>query len=215
MPGGFILGPLALGWWRRACRLPGKALAVALAVWFEAGRRGRPDDLKLTARIVSRFGVGPDAKSRALAALERAGLVAVVRVVRKNPRVTILRPSDLPALPDPRPGGGVPWPWRVKGEFIRGPLPLAWWERACQLPGGKVLAVALALWFEAGLQKRATDLRLPKEVAERFGVSRGAKSEGLRALEGAGLIRVVRVGSPSVRVTLVPVEAGAARPRAA
>src|ERR1700683_5280123 len=39
----------------------------------------------------------------------------------------------------------------VEGEFVKGPLPLSWWAKACSLPGGKhLLGTALAIWFESG-----------------------------------------------------------------
>jgi hypothetical protein len=90
--GEFVSGPLPLNWLARACGLPGvKTLATALAIWFEAGRRARRDNLNLTSEILRRFGVtNRSAKQRALEALEREGLISVERQQRKNPKVTIL-----------------------------------------------------------------------------------------------------------------------------
>jgi hypothetical protein len=69
-------------------------LAVALAIWFLAGLRNRQNDLKLTTAALKRFGVTDrSTKSRALDALEGAGLVHVERQPGKNPIVTIL-PTD-------------------------------------------------------------------------------------------------------------------------
>jgi hypothetical protein len=87
----FVRGPLAVSWWGRACRLSGKAQATALAIWFLAGLRGRPDGLKLTTATLARFGVEDrSSKSRVLAALEQAGLTRVASRQGKNPLVTIL-----------------------------------------------------------------------------------------------------------------------------
>ena len=42
-----------------------------------------------------------------------------------------------------------------KGEaFLKGPIPLAWLERAARLPG-KSLQAAVALWYAAGLTRSA------------------------------------------------------------
>lgn len=98
-------------------------------------------------------------------------------------------------------------PGWVYGEFIRGPLPLAWWGRVCRLPGGKTLAVALAIWFLAGLRGRTHDLKLTSAVLKRFGVEdRSAKSRALEALEGAGLIRVERRPGRNPLVTILEIE---------
>jgi hypothetical protein len=93
--GEFVKGPLPMTWLTTASKLPGKApLAVGLALWFEAGRR-RSMTVTLTTAILARFGVQDrKAKYRGLCALEQAGLIAVVRVPRRNPVVTILDAQD-------------------------------------------------------------------------------------------------------------------------
>ncbi len=91
--GEFLKGPIPLDWLSVASSLPGKALAVALAIWFEAGRR-RSSEVTLTTAILARFGVGRKAKYRALQKLERARLISVMRVPRKNPLVRILAVND-------------------------------------------------------------------------------------------------------------------------
>ena len=59
-------------------------------------------------------------------------------------------PLDLPALAPKRP------PRHRSGEkFLKGPVPMAWLERAFVLPG-KALHVALLLWFKAGCQRCRT-----------------------------------------------------------
>jgi hypothetical protein len=88
--GEFLKGPVPLAWLSAASKLPGKvALAVGLALWFEAGRR-RSQTVTLTSAILARFGVNRKGKYRGLASLEKAGLIEVVRVPRRNPVVTIL-----------------------------------------------------------------------------------------------------------------------------
>lgn len=97
--GEFLKGPIPLPWLTAVTRLSGKApLAVALAVWFEAGRR-KSNEVKLTSAVLRRFSVNRKAKYSALKSLERAGLVRVRREPRRNPVVTIL---DIQV----EPGGG-------------------------------------------------------------------------------------------------------------
>ena len=91
--GPFLKGPIPMNWLSVAAKLRGKApLAVALAVWFEAGRR-RSKVVRLTSAVLNRFSVNRKAKYTALAVLEKAGLIRVRREARKNPVVTII---DLP-----------------------------------------------------------------------------------------------------------------------
>lgn len=101
--GEFLKGPIPLGWLTAATKLSGKApVAVALAIWFQAGRR-RSKEVRLTTAVIERFGIDRKAKYRGLSALEKAGLVRVHREPRRNPVVTILDwPEQPPALDDDR-----------------------------------------------------------------------------------------------------------------
>lgn len=85
----FFKGPIPGDWLQRAAALPGRALHVGLAVWHAASLE-RSDEARLTGRLLSRFGVQPDAGRYGLAALERAGLVAVVRHRGRCPIVSIV-----------------------------------------------------------------------------------------------------------------------------
>jgi DNA-binding PadR family transcriptional regulator len=91
--GEFLKGPIPLSWLGNAAALPGKALATALAIMFEVGRR-RSSEITLTTAIVQRFGVSRKAKYRALKHLESAGLITVYRKPHRNPVVTILDIKD-------------------------------------------------------------------------------------------------------------------------
>jgi hypothetical protein len=86
--GKFVRGPIPLDWLRRAAELPGKALAVGVALWFLRGCRKRTT-VKLTRRTLDRLGVGRKPGYRGLQALEKAGLVRVRRQQGKSPVVTI------------------------------------------------------------------------------------------------------------------------------
>src|SRR5688572_17728814 len=73
----YLGGPIPLGWLSRAAALPGKALHVALALWFDASVR-KPKSAVVQPRRVTldRFGAGcRRTLYRSLKALERAGLV--------------------------------------------------------------------------------------------------------------------------------------------
>ncbi len=101
--GEFLKGPIPLGWLACAAKLSGKApLAVALAIWFQAGQR-RSKEVPLTTAVIERFGIDRKAKYRGLSALEKVGLVRVRRKPWRNPVVTILDwPEQPPAVEDDR-----------------------------------------------------------------------------------------------------------------
>jgi hypothetical protein len=189
----YLRGPVPLAWLSRACALgSGETLAVALALCDLAGLRGRMDDLDLCKEALRHFRVGPrSAKSRALQKLKAEGLVKVVGSRGKRPLVSVPGAAGLAGISGP-----------VEGEFLRGPVPLAWLGAACGLPGEKVLATALAVWFLRGLEPRAASWKLTRRRAERFHVKREAKYDALAALEEAGLVEVVRRGTSSAVVAI-------------
>jgi len=76
--GQFIKGPIPLPWLSAACLLPGKALHVAVAIWYRQGiDHGRPTEL--TRALLERFAVERTTAYRALRRMEHAGLVKVDR----------------------------------------------------------------------------------------------------------------------------------------
>ena len=83
----FLKGPIPWPWLGKAMQLPGKALAVALHVWWRSGIE-RSSCIMIN---LSRLSVDRSAASRGLAALEAAGLVTVIRAPGRRPRVTIVR----------------------------------------------------------------------------------------------------------------------------
>jgi hypothetical protein len=96
----FLRGPIPWPWLETAARLPGKALALALVLWREAGRH-RNRTVKL---CLSRAGLGvsEQAGRRALRRLERAELVTVLRKTGRGLEVTILAaPSVAPSAAAP------------------------------------------------------------------------------------------------------------------
>jgi hypothetical protein len=196
----YLRGPIPLSWLTPACALRGRnVLAVSLARWFQSGLRGRKHGLELSTNSLRDFGVANRmAKSRALDALENAGLVRVEGRPGRNPLVTLLAGPD---------------GW-IDGEFLRGPIPLLWLGQVCRLPGQRVLAVALAIWFRAGVEKRKHDLKVTTALLKRFAVTdRSAKTRALAALERAGLGKVDWQPRRNPRVTIIEDIARAA-PRA-
>jgi hypothetical protein len=125
----------------------------------------------LTTAVLKRFDIdNRDAKDDGLAFIEQAGMVRVTRKAGKNPLVTV------------RAGPG--------GWYVRGPIPLSWLTRACALPGQRVLAVSLALWYVQGLRSKNHDLEVTADTWELFGVDAAARCRALKALTNAGLVRV-------------------------
>jgi len=85
----FLKGPLPWQWIEAAGALPGKALAVGLAVWQKAGvQNERTVPLNL-----SRLGISRCTAQRALHALEMAKLVSVEHRAGRPPLVTLCYPS--------------------------------------------------------------------------------------------------------------------------
>jgi hypothetical protein len=125
----------------------------------------------LTTAVLQRFDIdNRDAKDDGLAFIESAGMVTVTRKAGKNPRVTV------------QAGPG--------GRYVRGPIALSWLSRACALPGQRVLAVSLALWYVRGLRSCDHGLEVTADTWEMFDVDAPGKCRGLSSLADAGLIRV-------------------------
>lgn len=80
---------IPFAWLRRANRLPGSAAAVAASLWFLAGVK-RSMTFRLTAEAVDLAGCGRKTLYRALASLERSGLISLLRRPGARPIVTII-----------------------------------------------------------------------------------------------------------------------------
>jgi DNA-binding GntR family transcriptional regulator len=73
-----------------ATALPGRyPLAVALVIRFRAGLEKTGSKLRLTSKMLERFGINRQAGYRALATLKDAGLVIVDRKSGRCPLVSI------------------------------------------------------------------------------------------------------------------------------
>ena len=89
----FLKGPIPLPLIQRATRLPGKAWHVYAALWFLKGLK-QTSTVTLTQAVLNDFGVSRFAKYRALADLERAGLIILASRPGKNPVVTLCDPEE-------------------------------------------------------------------------------------------------------------------------
>jgi DNA-binding transcriptional ArsR family regulator len=87
--GKFIAGPIDIVWLSQARKLGLTALWVGLGLWFLRGLR-RSDTNIVSNLTMQEWDVEPDAKTRALRTLEKAGLVTVERRGKRSPRVTLI-----------------------------------------------------------------------------------------------------------------------------
>ncbi len=90
----FLKGPIPWRWLTKAARLPGKALHVAIALWFWAGIK-RSAAVAFPISQLRLLGVSRYAAYRGLLALERVGLVSVCRHSGRRSLVTLL---DAPSV---------------------------------------------------------------------------------------------------------------------
>jgi hypothetical protein len=89
----FLKGPIPMNWLYKAGQLSGKALQVALAIWFLAGMHNSRE-IKISGPAVANFGVNRHAYYRGLNMLEHADLVSVRRGSGRKALVTILDISE-------------------------------------------------------------------------------------------------------------------------
>jgi hypothetical protein len=85
----FLKGPIPWPWLQRASRLPGKALAVGLVLWFEAGcRKAGTISFRLSQAVAMEMHA--NTARRGLRALEVAKLVTIRQRPGRYLEVTIL-----------------------------------------------------------------------------------------------------------------------------
>src|SRR3954470_13955123 len=100
------------------------------------------------------------------------------------PKDDLLSPANLRKIQSSNTGARpTPARPRIQGQFLRGPIPMAWLERAAKLPGKAPLAVALVIRFESGRRGGAGPVKLTNPLVARLGVSRKAKYAATEALE--------------------------------
>jgi hypothetical protein len=97
-------------------------------------------------------------------------------------------------------------PRHRKGErFLKGPVPWPWLQWAARLPG-KALHVGVALWQLAGMANTTTVKLSLSWLETELGAQRDAGRRALGALEGAGLVEVVRHPGRCPVVTILPAD---------
>jgi hypothetical protein len=62
---------------------------VGLALWYFKGLR-KTNSFIVSNLLLKEWGVGPDAKSRALRKLQKAGLISVEKRGKRSPQVTLV-----------------------------------------------------------------------------------------------------------------------------
>jgi DNA-binding transcriptional ArsR family regulator len=77
----------------QAGQLGVKALLLGMVLWHLKGLR-KFHTFKVSNMMVREWGITPDAKSRGLRKLERAGLIAVQRQGKRSPQVTLKRTNE-------------------------------------------------------------------------------------------------------------------------
>lgn len=93
--GRFMRGPIPWNWLATAAWLPGRALHVAIAVWYLRYLH-KSTTIKLSAKVLRELGVTRQSGYRSLKALEAAELVSCVRAPGKCPVVTVLEAPVTP-----------------------------------------------------------------------------------------------------------------------
>lgn len=99
--GRFLKGPIPWSWITAAAALPGHALLVGLCIWRLAGAT-KSHTVSLGNSDLKPLGIDRAAKSRALQALETAGLIAVARRRARFPIVTLPDAHVYPRKRSPR-----------------------------------------------------------------------------------------------------------------
>jgi hypothetical protein len=89
---------------------------------------------------------------------------------------------------------------RPGGQFLKGPIPLAWLAAAGRLPH-RALHVGILLWFEAGCRKART-VTFCLARGETMGLGMDTARRALRELERAGLVTIQRRPGRGLGVTL-------------
>ena len=84
--------------------------------------------------------------------------------------------------------------------FLHPKIEMLWVEKAAQL-GIQALMVGILLHFRSVWSGR-NSVTLPKELLDKFHISRGVKQRALRSLEEAGLVSIVQETGHSPLITL-------------
>jgi|SRR6516225_450588 hypothetical protein len=87
-----------------------------------------------------------------------------------------------------------------KSKFVR-TIPLQW-AKSAGVSSGRAFRVGVVLWYQAGLRS-STTFKLQPVRFDEFGIERHVAYRGLKDLERAGLVELVRVHGRAAMVTIV------------
>ena len=92
----FLRGPIPMNWLCAAAVATrhGSGFKVAMAIWYHSGLNKQARTVRLSGSVLRDMGVERHAGYRGLQALEKAGLVSVVRRPGQSPQVTLLGVGD-------------------------------------------------------------------------------------------------------------------------
>lgn len=88
-------------------------------------------------------------------------------------------------------------------KFLKGPIQWSWLIKAANL-SGKILHVAIALFFISGLTK-TNKIKMQSARLKELGISRHAYSRALKELEDAHLVEVERKPGQTPTVTILDI----------
>lgn len=89
-----------MAWLETAAKLPGKAMNVALLLWFRRGfNPASTEPITVTPTLLARFGVSSKAGAAAVHRLEEAGLVTAEFGRGRCPRVWLEATNESVAVP--------------------------------------------------------------------------------------------------------------------
>jgi hypothetical protein len=86
---GQFIPTIPLAWFKAAAQLPGKALAVASIIRFEAAKR-RSQQIRFTRQMTDTYGIPTTTRRRALLSQEKAGLIRIEQQFAKSPTITVI-----------------------------------------------------------------------------------------------------------------------------
>ena len=95
---------------------------------------------------------------------------------------------------------------RIRGGFLKGPVPLTRLQLAANLPG-KALVTYIAIRHRCDIQ-RGDETTLPTKYMEKWGVRQDAKIRAQDHLRRAGLITTIRKPGRTTVIRLMPDEGG-------
>ncbi len=87
---------------------------------------------------------------------------------------------------------------KASGDYIRGPIPVAWLATAASISVAAT-RVGLALWYVSGCKKGSNTVRISHHARDLFDLDNSTLCRGAKSLVEHGLLRVVekRAGSYS------------------